>query len=101
MYNTIIKAIAKIIISVSMFLISTCGFFKGVDLALNYYTMNCVVIEVNGEEVVLVDPTDNEWVVYADSLNVGDAVKAEFFTNYTDNTRLDDEIKNLSKILDK
>ena len=101
MYNTVIKAIAKAIISATMFFISACGFFKGVDLASNYYTMDCVVLEVNGEEVVLVDPTDNEWIVYADSFNVGDAVKAEFFTNYTDNTRLDDAIKNLSKTLDK
>ena len=101
MYNITIKAIARTIISVSMFFVGACGFFKGVDLSANYYTMNCVVVEVNEDEVILVDPTDNEWIVYADSLNVGDEVKAEFFTNYTDSTRLDDEIKNLSKTLDK
>ena len=68
------------------------------DRQINHYTINGVVYEVDGDALVLLDSTDNLWEIdYTDTLKIGDKVKIEFHTNYTDDERIDDKITAIIK----
>ena len=68
------------------------------DRQVNYYTMEGIVYEIDGDVLVLLDSTDNLWEIdYTDTLKVGDKIKIEFHTNYTDDERIDDKITAIIK----
>lgn len=68
------------------------------DRQINYYTMKGIVYEIDGDVLVLLDSTDNLWEIdYTDTLKVGDKIKIEFHTNYTDDERIDDKITAIIK----
>jgi archaellum component FlaF (FlaF/FlaG flagellin family) len=65
---------------------------------MNYYDMNGTVYSIEGDTMVLLDKTDNLWEIdYTDALKVGDNVKITFYTNGTDNERIDDKIVSIIK----
>jgi hypothetical protein len=65
---------------------------------MNYYDMNGTVYSIEGDTIVLLDKTDNLWEIdYTDALKVGDDVKITFYTNRTDNERIDDKIVSIIK----
>ena len=61
------------------------------------YSRDAVVTEVNGEEIMVVDKTNNEWVFTGEGYEVGDEVTLKMFNGYTDNTLKDDEIRRVVK----
>lgn len=63
----------------------------------NNYSRDAIVAEVNGEEIMVVDKTDNEWVFIGEGYEVGDEVTLKMFNGYTDNTLKDDEIRRVIK----
>lgn len=85
----------KVITTIKNYALATfiiIGFLAVNGYNENYYTMNCEVIEVVDDVIYILDSTNNMWGVCAEGVNVGDTVKATFFTNYTNNNRLDDEV---------
>lgn len=62
------------------------------------YTMCGEVVSVMPEVVVVEDEEGELWEFCGDGYTVNDKVKLIFNTNCTDNTRLDDQIKNVKKI---
>lgn len=61
------------------------------------YTMECVVTEVSEGVIIITDTEDEKWAFKGDGYEQGDKVKAWFFTNGTDFTRYDDEVKRVRK----
>lgn len=61
-----------------------------------HYTMKCKVIEIENNIVTLEDPAGYCWEVENETLYLDETYTVTFFTNGTDNTRLDDEIKKIS-----
>ena len=61
-----------------------------------HYTMKCKVIEIENNIVILEDPAGYCWEVENETLYLDETYTVTFFTNGTDNTRLDDEIKKIS-----
>lgn len=61
------------------------------------YTMISTVVEVEENIIVVEDTTGNVWSFEGDNFRTGDEVVVTFFTNHTDNTRQDDEIKKVEK----
>ena len=71
------------------------------DKTVNYYSMNGVVYEYEKGVFVILDNTDNLWNIdYTNQLKIGDKVKITFYTNGTDNERIDDKITSVIKIDD-
>ena len=62
------------------------------------YTMNAEIVGISGDLVLLEDSTGEIWEFYGEGFHVGDNVKVRFFTNYTDNTRYDDEVEKVKII---
>lgn len=88
------KKFMTIVAVVVLFLIS--GYVE------THYTMSGEVVGFDTDEegkefTVVVDATGEEWGVYEDGFKLGDNVKIKFFTEGTDNTRLDDSIINIKK----
>lgn len=71
------------------------------DKTVNYYSMNGVVYEYEKGAFVILDNTDNLWEIdYTNQFKIGDKVKITFYTNGTDNERIDDKITSVIKIDD-
>ena len=71
------------------------------DKTVNYYDMNGIVYEYEKGVFVILDNTDNLWDIdYTNQLKIGDKVKITFYTNGTDNERIDDIITSVIKIDD-
>lgn len=61
------------------------------------YTMTSTVVAVEEDIIVVEDTTGNVWSFEGDDFRTGDEVVVTFFTNHTDGTRQDDEIKKVEK----
>ena len=59
------------------------------------YTMDAEIIAISEEEVSLIDSMGEDWVFFGQGFRIGDSVRVRFFTNGTDDTRLDDVIENV------
>lgn len=64
---------------------------------INYYTtrysMNAIVIGIEGDAVLIEDDTNNLWEFSGNGYKINDVVAVKFYTNHTDNIREDDEIE--------
>ena len=63
-----------------------------------HYNYDAIVTEVKGDEVLFEDSTGNLWEYEDEGYKVGDKVRLTFYTNHTDNNRLDDEITKIKRI---
>lgn len=89
MNKNIINKIKNIVI-IMAFCLAVLFFY---DRNVNYYDMNGVVYQRENDVFILLDDTDNLWEIdYTDTLNIGDKVKITFYTNRTDEERIDDII---------
>ena len=94
-------------ISVKSFLAECIGVFLVVLLLViipgivgtieTQYSMISTVVAVEKDIIVVEDTTGNVWSFEGDDFRTGDEVVVTFFTNHTDSTRQDDEIKKVEK----
>ena len=63
-----------------------------------HYNHDAIVTEVNGDDVLFEDSTGNLWEYEEEGYKVGDKVRLTFYTNHTDNNRLDDEITKIKRM---
>lgn len=59
---------------------------------IHHYTMDCVVVDVEAQNVVVEDTTGNVWEFYGNDYLIGDKISVTFYDNGTDN-RKDDIIE--------
>lgn len=64
----------------------------------SHYTMNGIVIGVEKDIILIEDDTNNIWEFHGSNYEVDDVVEIKFYTNNTDNSRLDDEVESVSTL---
>lgn len=97
------KGVTNMIAKVVRTIIGIVAFLSVLGWAGNletHYSRQAVITAVKGNEVVVLDNTDNVWAFKGDGYKVGDEVTLKMFTNYTDDNIYDDEIVSV-KVLDK
>lgn len=90
------KKILEALSAVFVFFLLLSPAVIGGTIESTYY-INAEVVAIEGDEVLIVDEDGEAWSFYGDDFRIGDKVKARFFTNGTDSTRLDDEIEKVTK----
>lgn len=89
--NNIVKNIVGCVLVFSVLVGSVCV----AGTIETTYTMDAEIVAISGEKVSLIDSMGEEWVFFGQGFRIGDSVKVQFFTNGTDDTRLDDVIENV------
>ena len=68
------------------------------DTIQHNYTQYGTVYEVNENETLIIDATDNIWAISDTNYTVGDTVKIKFHDNFTDFDRTDDIIRKIKRV---
>lgn len=97
-YKMIIDYIFKTIVITTAFVSIIMTMFIIIETINSKYSMDGIIIEVNSNEILVEDITGNIWAFSGKDYRVDDVVRILFFNNYTDNTRLDDEIIKVTKL---
>ena len=95
--NVLKYVITNVLAVLGLFVLLFFGCY-GVNYYETHYTMNAIVIGVEDNKILIEDDTNNLWEFIGDNYQLNDIVSVTFYTNYTDNTREDDEVTKVRTI---
>lgn len=81
--------LAVMVTGIAFLILGRVGWFE-----CHYYN-DATVTEIDGNNIIVTDNNDEEWIFIGDNFNVNDRVRLTMYNNHTDLNIFDDEIEDI------
>lgn len=81
--------LAVMVTGIAFLILGRVGWFE-----CHYYN-DATVTEIDGNNIIVTDNNDEEWIFIGDNFNVNDRVRLTMYNNHTDLNIFDDEIEDV------
>lgn len=81
--------LAVMVTGIAFLILGRVGWFE-----CHYYN-DATVTEIDGNNIIVTDNNDEEWIFIGENFNVNDRVRLTMYNNHTDLNIFDDEIEDV------